>query len=189
MAPTVSPIQTLMHFIARQSLPASDGGVFEVMSPVTEQVIATSAKGTLAGVNAAVAAARAQFDGGAWSQLTGAQRGVLINKLADLVARDSELLANMDAGCIGRVPIEPRLLDLPNAIALVPLGRLGRPDRGSYYSHRWLHEPTEFLVLLEGLPETIWIVVFIRVLPCRPWQKTQSVALSVSPDALPRRNR
>lgn len=63
-----------------------------------------------------VEAARAQFDGGAWRKLSGAQRGVLLNKLADLVARDAELIADMDAICIGRVPIEPRLLDLPNAI-------------------------------------------------------------------------
>ena len=110
-------VLALRHFIAGKSVPASDGGVFDVVSPVSEQVIATSAKGTPVDVDAAVAAARAQFDGGAWRQLCGSQRGVLLNKLADLVARDSELLADMDAGCIGRVPIEPRLLDLPNAIA------------------------------------------------------------------------
>jgi acyl-CoA reductase-like NAD-dependent aldehyde dehydrogenase len=112
-----APIQTLDHFIAGRPVPASDGRRFEVFSPVSEEVFATSARGTIEDVNAAVAAARAQFDGGAWRTLPGSQRGVLINRLAELVARDSELLADMDAGCIGRVPIEPRLLDLPNAIA------------------------------------------------------------------------
>jgi acyl-CoA reductase-like NAD-dependent aldehyde dehydrogenase len=63
-----------------------------------------------------VAATRAQLDGGAWSTMPGSQRAILINKLADLVERDADKIADMDASCIGRPPIEPRLLDLPNAI-------------------------------------------------------------------------
>ena len=114
--PSAERVLQLQHFIAGASIAASDGGTLEVRSPVDERVMAVSAKGTVADVNAAVAAARAQFEDGAWRKLTGSQRGVLINRLADLVARDAELLADMDAGCIGRVPIEPRLLDLPNAI-------------------------------------------------------------------------
>lgn len=106
----------LQHFIAGRSVPASDGALLELNSPVTEHPLGTSAKGNLRDLDTAVAAARSQLDGGDWRKLTGSQRGVLLNKLADLVARDAELLADMDAGCIGRVPIEPRLLDLPNAI-------------------------------------------------------------------------
>lgn len=106
----------LQHYIGGKSVPASEGGRFELLSPVTEKLIATSAKGTAEDVDAAVKAARAQFDGGEWRRLSGSQRGQLLNRLADLVARDAELIADMDAGCIGRVPIEPRLLDLPNAI-------------------------------------------------------------------------
>jgi acyl-CoA reductase-like NAD-dependent aldehyde dehydrogenase len=114
--PLAEAITRLQHFIGGRAVPASDGGLLEVISPVTEQVIAVSAKGTPVDLNAAVAAARAQFDGGEWRRLTGSQRGVLLNKLADLVARDFDMIADMDASCIGRVPIEPRLLDLPNAI-------------------------------------------------------------------------
>ncbi|MBW8891800.1 MAG: aldehyde dehydrogenase family protein, partial [Burkholderiales bacterium] len=39
------------------------------------------------------------------------------NKLADLVLRDTELLADMDAQAIGRSPMEPRMMDVPNAVA------------------------------------------------------------------------
>ncbi|TAM13079.1 MAG: aldehyde dehydrogenase family protein [Nevskiaceae bacterium] len=87
-----------------------------IENPATEEVIATAALGTAEDVDAAVSAARAQFDGGSWSRLSGAERGLLISRLADLVERDAELIADFDATCIGRPPVEPRLLDLPNAI-------------------------------------------------------------------------
>ncbi len=109
-------IPTLQHFIDGQARPASDGGLLDLLNPVSEQVHVRSARGTTADVDAAVAAARRQLDGGAWSKLSGADRGALIHRLADLVERDAGKIADMDAGCIGRPPIEPRLLDLPNAI-------------------------------------------------------------------------
>ncbi len=109
-------IPTLALFIGGRFLPASDGGTIDVLSPVTEEIIAVSASGTATDVDAAVQAARAQLDGGEWRRTSGSQRGQLINRLADLVARDADLLADMDASCIGRAPIEPRLLDLPNTI-------------------------------------------------------------------------
>lgn len=106
----------LQHFIAGRAVDASDGATMELFSPVTEQPVGIAAKGTAEDVDTAVKAARAQLDSGEWSRLNGSQRGVLLNRLADLIARDAELIADMDAGCIGRMPIEPRLLDLPNAI-------------------------------------------------------------------------
>lgn len=109
-------IATLALFIDGRFVPASDGATLDVVSPVTEEVIAISASGTAADVDAAVKAARAQLDGGAWRAMSGSQRGQLLTRLADLVARDAELIADMDASCIGRAAIEPRLLDLPNAI-------------------------------------------------------------------------
>ncbi|CAM3786853.1 aldehyde dehydrogenase family protein [Polaromonas hydrogenivorans] len=106
----------LLHFIQGQSRAASDGATIPLISPVTEQTYANVACGTVADVDAAVKAARTQIDGGEWSKMSGVQRGILINKLADLVERDANMLADMDAMCIGRPPIEPRLLDLPNVI-------------------------------------------------------------------------
>ena len=115
-AAAAASVPTLALFIDGQFRPASDGGTLDVVSPVSEQVIAVSASGTAADVDAAVRAARRQIDGGPWRQLSGSARGVLLNRLAELVVRDADLIADMDARCIGRHPIEPRLLDLPNAI-------------------------------------------------------------------------
>lgn len=109
--------QLLQHFIAGAAADSSDGRRFDLIDPVTEKVYGSSARGTTEDVNRAVEAARSQLEGGAWSQLTGSERARLLNKLADLVERDSEQLADMDANAIGRSPMEPRRMDLPNAIA------------------------------------------------------------------------
>lgn len=109
--------QQLNHFIDGASVAASDGGRIDLINPVNEQVYGNAARGTAADVDVAVKAAHGQLEGGAWSQLDGGQRGRLLSKLADLVERDSELLADFDADAIGRSPIEPRRMDLPNVIA------------------------------------------------------------------------
>src|SRR3954447_14231774 len=80
-------------FIGGEWRDAADGSTFDVLSPSTEEKIAEVASATAADVDAAVAAARAQFDGGAWSQLSGAERGRLLTRLADLIERDVEILA------------------------------------------------------------------------------------------------
>ncbi|MFQ6591040.1 MULTISPECIES: aldehyde dehydrogenase family protein [Pseudomonas] len=107
----------LNHFIEGTTCEASDLRRINLVNPITEQVYGSSARGTHKDVDRAVAAARRQLEGGEWSQLDGAQRGRLLSKLADLVERDTELLADLDADAIGRSPIEPRRMDLPNAIA------------------------------------------------------------------------
>ena len=105
------------HFIAGRDVPASDGRTMRVVSPANDSVLAEVAQGTTDDVEAAVSAARGQLDGGEWSGLSGEERGRLINRLADLVERDADTLADLDAACIGRPGMEPRLLDLPNTIS------------------------------------------------------------------------
>jgi acyl-CoA reductase-like NAD-dependent aldehyde dehydrogenase len=95
---------------------ASDGSTFDVVAPSTEQHLATVAAASSADVDDAVAAARAQFDGGAWSQLTGADRGLLLHRLADLIERDIDLLATIEAFDIGRPAFEPKMVDLPSVV-------------------------------------------------------------------------
>ena len=109
--------QHLNHFIQGASFEASDGRRITLINPVTEQAYGSSARGTAEDVDRAVGAALTQLERGAWSQLDGGQRARLLSKLADLVERDSELLADLDANAIGRSPLEPRRMDLPNAIA------------------------------------------------------------------------
>jgi acyl-CoA reductase-like NAD-dependent aldehyde dehydrogenase len=109
--------QHLKHFIDGAPAQASNGARMSLLNPVDEREYATAARGTAEDVQRAVASAHAQLEGGAWSKLGGAQRGLLLSRLADLVERDTGLLADMDASAIGRSPIEPRMLDVPNAVA------------------------------------------------------------------------
>ena len=108
---------SLNHFINGQAVGASDGGRMALVNPVDEATYASAARGTAADVDQAVQAAHHQLKQGAWRQLTGAQRGLLLHRLADLVERDAHQLADMDAQAIGRSPMEPRMMDVPNAVA------------------------------------------------------------------------
>lgn len=111
--------QTYRHYIGgewKDGAQYGNTGHIEVINPAREEVIARVPNGGAEEIDAAVKAARAQFDGGAWSQLSGPERGALILKLADLVERDAKQIAAYDALCIGRPFIEPQILDLPNAL-------------------------------------------------------------------------
>ncbi|WP_214102613.1 aldehyde dehydrogenase family protein [Acrocarpospora catenulata] len=82
--------------------PAAVGERFEVIDPVTERVIAHVARGREADVQRAVAAARAAVDGGAWSRLSGVERGRLLFRLADLMERDFAQLTQVETLDIGQ---------------------------------------------------------------------------------------
>lgn len=107
--------QQYRHFIGGEWVAGKNH--IEVINPARDEVIALVAAGGSAEIDAAVAAARGQFDGGEWAQMSGPQRAALINKLADLVERDAQQLAKLDALCIGRPFAEPQMLDIPNGIA------------------------------------------------------------------------
>lgn len=108
---------TFRHFVDGAEADASDGARMSLVDPVDETPYASAARGTATDVDRAVRAAHHQLKRGAWRQLGSLQRGLLLHRLADLVQRDTELLADMDARAIGRSPMEPRMMDVPNAVA------------------------------------------------------------------------
>lgn len=116
LASTFNLLEKYNHFIGGEWQSGGDGEI-EVINPAREEIIARVPNGGKAEVDAAVQAARTQFDGGAWSKFSGPERGALILKLADLVERDADRLATLDALCIGRPFHEPKMFDLPQAIA------------------------------------------------------------------------
>lgn len=109
--------QHLKHFIEGALTDSSDDARLDLINPVDEQVYATAASGTAQDVDRAVSAAHAQLYGGAWGKLNGSHRAALLNQLANLVERDLEILADMDARAIGRSRMEPRMMDVPNAVS------------------------------------------------------------------------
>ncbi len=77
-------------------LPARSGATFEVVDPATGKSFAKAAAGDAADVDAAVAAARAAFEGPAWSTATPSARARLLLKLADLIEANADELALLE---------------------------------------------------------------------------------------------
>ena len=107
--------RTQLH-IDGQWVSATGGKTFPVIGPADETLLANVAAASSEDVDLAVKSAHAALNG-AWAKVSGAQRGRLLNRLADLVERDIETLARIEAVDIGRPVFEPRVMDLPSAIA------------------------------------------------------------------------
>lgn len=96
---------------------SSDGQRFETVNPATEEVLAEIDAASEADVDEAVRAARSQLEGGAWSRMSGPERGALLARFADLIERDAERLAHLEAIDVGKPIAEPRAADIPMAVA------------------------------------------------------------------------
>lgn len=103
--------------IGGQFVDAQGGETFDSVNPATGQVIARISAAGAADVDRAVQAAHAQYDGGEWSKLDGAQRGRLLFKLADLIERDHEKLARLETTDSGKPYGMSFYADLPNLIS------------------------------------------------------------------------
>ncbi|SFV27524.1 betaine-aldehyde dehydrogenase [Devosia crocina] len=102
-------------FIAGQWRPAEKGASLPVINPSTEQVLGTIAAASASDIDAAVRAAREQFETGEWSRLSGEDRGRLLWRLADLIEANRENLAFLEATDIGRPYFEPYEFEVPLA--------------------------------------------------------------------------
>ncbi|MCB8819874.1 aldehyde dehydrogenase family protein [Microvirga rosea] len=84
------------HLIGGRSVPASNGEMLDVFSPVDGRVFARIASGTKQDIDDAVRAARTAFEG-EWSRLTATERGRLLIKLAAAVEADADALAALES--------------------------------------------------------------------------------------------
>lgn len=89
-------------FIDGAWVPAAQGGVIEVCSPATEEIVGTVGEAGPADIDRAVKAARRSFEDGAWRCMAPADRAEVLDRAADhLEARLDELARLMTAelGC------------------------------------------------------------------------------------------
>lgn len=107
------PCATQLYLAGRWQ-DASDGGTITVVNPATEKPLASVAAATATDVDAAVRAARAQLHG-EWGATSGAARGKLLNRIADLIDRDAPLLARLEALDVGTPVSQASMLPIPNA--------------------------------------------------------------------------
>ncbi|WP_373356232.1 aldehyde dehydrogenase family protein [Pseudoroseicyclus sp. CXY001] len=98
---------------------ASDGGTLPAINPATGAEIARVAACTADDVHSAVVAARASFDGGAWSRAAPAHRKAALLRLAELLRAELDRLAVMESLDMGKLVTQARGNDLPNAIGIL----------------------------------------------------------------------
>jgi betaine-aldehyde dehydrogenase len=102
----------LQNFIDGAWSDAADGERFDVFNPATGEVIATAPDSKQADVDRAVTAARRTFDDGSWWPDTSARdRGRILLNAADIVRREVDRLARLEAIDTGK-PIGEALEDI-----------------------------------------------------------------------------
>lgn len=93
--PTVT-LPDPLNLIGGRWVPAASGRRMDVHSPIDGEVFTTIACSGPEDIDAAVAAARAAFDGGDWSRLTAAERGRLLLRLSARIAEEVEELDRLE---------------------------------------------------------------------------------------------
>lgn len=98
-------------YINGQWVPASDGKVFTAYNPATGEKLAECAEATKEDVDAAVKAAWAAFP--AWRDMGIAERAGILEKIADIIDENVELLATIESMDNGKPIRETMAIDVP----------------------------------------------------------------------------
>jgi betaine-aldehyde dehydrogenase len=88
---------------------AQDGRRDDVINPYDQSVVDTVDLAGNAEVDSAVAAARAAFDDGSWTQTPAGERGALLQRVAELLVRDKERIARTETLDTGKTLTESRI--------------------------------------------------------------------------------
>jgi acyl-CoA reductase-like NAD-dependent aldehyde dehydrogenase len=102
-------------FVGGQWREAADGARTEVVDPSRGAVVTTVAEAGAAYVDAAVRAAREAFDGGAWSGLSGRERGRILHRVAELIRENADELARLESLDVGKPISLCHAVDVTNA--------------------------------------------------------------------------
>src|SRR5580692_8608973 len=98
--------------IGGRRLPAQSGRYFETLDPANEQVITQVAEADAADIDAAVASARAAFEG-EWGHMRAADRGNALLRLADLIRQNQDALIELESLDSGKPVSAIKRQDLP----------------------------------------------------------------------------
>ncbi|MEV8467001.1 aldehyde dehydrogenase family protein [Fluviibacterium sp. DFM31] len=97
IAATDTPLPALpftgRHLIGGDWVDSDDGATFERHSPAHGTLVSRSAQGGQAETDAAIAAARAAFDAGVWSRISGKDRATMLLRVADLIEANVDEIA------------------------------------------------------------------------------------------------
>jgi aldehyde dehydrogenase (NAD+) len=109
-------MQIFQHYIDGKFVDPNGGDWFDSYNPYTGKPWARIARGNAADVEAAVTAAHKAVSAGPWKSTTASQRGALLHKIGDLVAREAERLAAIEVRDNGKLMAEmlAQLRYIPN---------------------------------------------------------------------------
>jgi betaine-aldehyde dehydrogenase len=93
-------------FIGGSWTSAREGNTREIRCPADQSLVATVDEGTSADTEAAIDAARAAFDQGPWPATTSAERGALLDRVADALERHRAEFARAEALDTGKRMVE-----------------------------------------------------------------------------------
>src|SRR5450759_3604023 len=111
------PITATKLLINNQWTEAASGRTFATINPSTGEEICRVAEADKEDVDRAVNAARQAFERGPWRKMAAAERGRLMNKLADLIEKHADELARLEALDNGKPYRMALAADLPLTVA------------------------------------------------------------------------
>ena len=99
-------MQRFEMFINGESCQSASGEWFDTENPYTAEPWARIARGNETDVDRAVQAAHAAFSTGPWSHMSPSQRGLLLHRVGNLIARDAQKLAELEVRDNGKLMAE-----------------------------------------------------------------------------------
>src|ERR1700744_4122897 len=93
---SAAPLQTRL-LIDNRWVASESGETFTTVNPTTGEPICEVAAAGAADVDKAVHAARRAFDRGPWHGLNASERGLPLNRLADLIEKHADELARLES--------------------------------------------------------------------------------------------
>ncbi|KAJ6015154.1 hypothetical protein N7540_009745 [Penicillium herquei] len=130
-------------FIHNEFVPSSTGQTLVVENPATGEQLGTISAAGPEDINAAVKSAKAGFE--AWKQVSGPARARLLLKLADLIERDAQDLASLEAVDCGSLFTDSMGMNIPQSAGCLRYyagwadkidGKTLSMDGGIAYTHR-----------------------------------------------------
>ncbi len=133
-------MQQYQMYIDGSFVDSSNHHWFETQNPYTGKAWAEVARGTEADVDRAVKAADRAFRTGPWAEMTATQRGALLRNLGDLIAKNSDRLAEFEVQDNGKLFAEmsAQLRYLPQWFYYFG----GLADKSKVQSFRWIRRAT-----------------------------------------------
>jgi len=112
---TMTAIRQFDLLIEGKLTPSLSGKYFDAINPSNGEVFARISDADTVDVQMAVQAARLAFDHGRWPQMSAAERGEYLVKIAGLIRENAKELADLECASTGKTTKHTTFIDVPTA--------------------------------------------------------------------------